>query len=422
MTFAHQSIDDVDVLFVIDDAPGMAPALARSRAAFAAFADTLGKRAAGYPNLHVAVISSDLGAGPEDGPGCTVGGDRGVFWSVPRGACTKTGLPAGQRFFSVIGGKTNFEPAMSLAEALSCVAVQDDVGCRFPHPLAAVLRALGADGKPAPPENAAFLRPGAFLQIVLVTNQDDCSAPAESEIFDPESMYVGDPHGPLTSYRCAEYGILCGGMSPPLTMAGTLSGCQSAEDGVLLRVSDVVSSLKSLKADPNMILVAALSGPPEPFTVELDPPGLPDDPKPWPALAPSCASGDGSVSARPGVRLEQWVYAFGHNGVVAPLCDDAGTSLQTVASGLVAVLGPACLAGPFAEKSGPHGPRPDCTITDFAAAPSGADGGGDGGKTPARTRARARPCRRAWTRGTSRRAGRSPRTPRAGAAASSSGS
>jgi hypothetical protein len=373
MAFAHQSIRDVDVLFVVDDAPGMAPALDRLRASFAAFTDTLKDLPAGYPNLHVAVISADLGAGPDDVPGCNVGGDRGVFWTVPRGACTSTGLPAGQGFFSIDGGKTNFAPGAGLADALACVAPQDDVGCRFPHPLASVLRALGADGMPAPPENAGFLRPGAFLSIVLVTNQDDCSAPPDTPIFDPTSIYVDDPFGPLTSFRCAEYGLKCGGANPSPTTAGTLSGCQSSEDGILLRLSDVVSRLKALKADPNMILVAALSGPPEPFTVELDAPGLPADPHPWPALTPSCTSGDGTLSARPGVRVEQWVYAFGHNGVLAKACDDFPTSLTAIASSVAAVLGPPCLPGAFAKKSGPHGARPDCTIIDYPVAP------GDGG-------------------------------------------
>jgi hypothetical protein len=374
MTFAHPSIRDVDVLFVIDDAPGMAPAQAKLLTSFSAFTDTLENLPAGYPNLHVAVISGDMGAGASDVTGCSAGGDRGVFWNVPRGACTQTGLPAGQSFFSIIDGKPNFDPSKSLADALACVAVQDDAGCRFPHPLASVLRALGADGMPPPPENAGFLRPGAFLSIVLLTNQDDCSAPPDSDIFDPTSRYVADPLGPLTSFRCAEFGVSCGGVAPSLTMAGTLSGCQSSEDGTLLRVSDVVSRLKALKPNPNMILVAALSGPPAPFTVELDPPGLPQDPQPWPSLVPTCASADGAISARPGVRVEQWVYAFGHNGALAKVCDDFGASLQTIAEGIAGVLGPPCLAGAIAKTSGPHGARPDCTITDYATAPDAGAG------------------------------------------------
>jgi hypothetical protein len=365
MTFAHPAIRDLDVLFVIDDAPGMAPSLARLRASFSAFTETLRTLPAGYPNLHVAVISSDLGAGAEDVPGCSAGGDRGVFMSVPRGACKSVGLPRGQSFFSIIDGKTNFDPGLDLADALACVAVQDDAGCRFPQPLAATLRALGADGAPAPPENAGFVRFGSFLAIVFITNQDDCSVPADSHIFDPASRYVADPLGPLTSFRCAEFGLSCGGAAPPRTMAGPVAGCASAEDGKFLSVADAVSRLKKLVDDPNQVLIAGILGPPDPFSVELDAPGLPEDPQRWPALTPSCTSADGAVSARPGVRLEQWVYAFGHNGVLAPTCDDLATSLRDVATTFASVLGPTCLTAPIARKVGPHGPRPDCTVIDF---------------------------------------------------------
>jgi len=370
--FAHQTIRDVDVLFVVDDAPGMAALAQTVRAALATFADALKDLPAGYPNLHVAVVSADLGAGAQDVPACNEGGDRGVFWSVPRGPCASTGLPAGQGYFSVADGKADYAPELGLADALACVWPRVDAGCPFPHPFAAALRALGADGAPAPPENAGFLRPGAFLAVVLVTNQDDCSAPADTQIFDPASMYAADALGPLTSFRCARFGVTCNGVPVPDDAAATLTGCASAEDGVLVRVSDAVAALKSLKADPNMILVAAISGPPEPFAVELDPPGLPTDPSPWPSLTPSCQTANGVVSARPGVRLEQWVYAFGHNGVLASACDDPPTSLRTIATTIAGVLGPPCLTAAIAKTVGPHGARADCTIVDY---PKAADGG-----------------------------------------------
>jgi hypothetical protein len=367
MAFAHQTLRDVDVLFVVDDAPGMAPLAQTVRAALPAFADTLKNLPAGAPNLHVAVVSADLGAGAEVVPGCNEGGDHGVFWTVPRAPCAATGLPAGQGYFSIQGGQSNFAPDLGLADALACVWPRVDAGCQFPHPFASALRALGADGAPAPPENAGFLRAGAFLAIVLVTNQDDCSAPPDTQIFDPRSMYAADTYGPLTSFRCARFGISCNGQPIPDDTAGGLSGCASTEDGVLLRVADTVAALKSLKADPNRILVAAVSGPPEPFAIALAPPGLPEDPSPWPSLTSSCQTANGAVSARPGVRLEQWVYAFGHNGVLTSACDDPPTSLRAIATTIAGVLGPPCLPGAFAKKTGPHGARPDCTIVDYPA-------------------------------------------------------
>ena len=366
MTFPNKSIRDVDVLFVVDDAPGTAPALARLPGAFAAFFDALAATPAGTPSLHVALVSADMGAGAVAISGCLQGGDGGMFASTPRGACASLGLPrGGARYFSVEGGATNFDPSLSLADALACVAPQTDSGCRFPQPLAAALRALGADDLLVTPEDAGFLRNDAFLAIVVVTNQDDCSVPRDAVLFDPASRYVADPLGPLTTFRCAEFGLSCGGAPPPRTRAGAVTGCQSAEDGELLRVSDAVARLERLKIDPNMILVAAVSGPTDPFAVELDAPGLAEDPSPWPALSPSCASADGVMSARPGVRLEQWVYAFGHNGTLASTCDDLATSLRTVAASISDVLGPPCLPRAIAKKAGPHGARPDCTIVDY---------------------------------------------------------
>ena len=46
----------------------------------------------GLPNIHVAVVSSDLGA-PGDQTsaiGCSATGDKGVFQAAPRGTCTNT--------------------------------------------------------------------------------------------------------------------------------------------------------------------------------------------------------------------------------------------------------------------------------------------------------------------------------------------
>jgi hypothetical protein len=387
VTLPHPSNRDVDILFVVDDAPGAREAQEKLVAAFPTFAATLAARPGGLPRLHLGVISSDLGAGPSADSGCAPGGDRGVLRGGALAACAA--LATGPRFVSNVddeaadagagashdggdGAPGDDASVALLTGAFPCLARLGDAGCGFRHPLAAALRALGADGAPAPAENAGFLRPGAFLSIVVLATGDDCSATADSDLFDATSRYISDPLGPLTPFRCAEFGLSCGGAPPPRTRAGPVAGCQSAEDGRLLRVGDVVAKLEALKADPNTILIGALSGPPTPFDVVLSPPGLPADPSPWPAVAPSCATADGGTAAGPGVRLEQWVYAFGHNGVVENVCgDDFTQALADVASGIGDVLGPACLTARIARTDGPHGARPDCTITDHAPASDG---------------------------------------------------
>src|SRR5262245_48190484 len=54
---------DLDILFMIDTSPGMAPLQAKLVAAVPAFIDALQALPGGLPNLHLAVVSSDMGAG-----------------------------------------------------------------------------------------------------------------------------------------------------------------------------------------------------------------------------------------------------------------------------------------------------------------------------------------------------------------------
>ena len=176
---------------------------------------------------------------------CPPGGDQGIFQTKPvGGTCAKASLNAGQNFIITSGaGGPNFTGDVS--DVFACIAALGSGGCGYEHQFGSVLRALGADGFPAPAANAGFLRPDALLHVVLLTNEDDCSAPPDSDLFDSTSSMVSDPLGPLQSYRCNEFGHLCGGVPPPRTPAGPtdLSGtCVSNENGRLLRVGDVAAS------------------------------------------------------------------------------------------------------------------------------------------------------------------------------------
>ena len=80
-------------------------------------------------------------------------------------------------------------------------------GCGFEHQLASIDRALGADGQgPAPATNLGFLRSEAYLGIVMLTNEDDCSAPASNVPLPVYSLNDGmqsisNPDGPIANYR-----------------------------------------------------------------------------------------------------------------------------------------------------------------------------------------------------------------------------
>jgi membrane-associated protease RseP (regulator of RpoE activity) len=141
-------------------------------------------------DLHIAVVTTDMGA-PGDLAGmlgfCTAAGDDGAFRSAPTGTCTNTTLATGATYLTDDGrGTTNFTG--SIADVLQCIFLVGHSGCGFGQPLAAAEHALGADhvvgGVPTPPSaNAGFLRPDAALAIVFLANQDDCSAPAGTQIF-----------------------------------------------------------------------------------------------------------------------------------------------------------------------------------------------------------------------------------------------
>jgi hypothetical protein len=270
--------------------------------------------------------------------------------------CAKATLNAGQNFIVNVNGMANYTG--DIADVFSCIAQVGEGGCGFEHQFESVLRALGADGAAAPPQNANFLRADAFLAIVLITNEDDCSAPPDSDLFDSSSATIDSPLGPLQSYRCNEFGHLCGGHAPPRQPANPpvdLSGmCVSAEDGRLLRIHDIVTAMKRLKADPSKVLVAAITGPPTPYKVNVGPSQTKLDPSMWPYVEFSCVQqtpGGGTVDGAPAVRLKQLIDAFGANGTFETICaDDFGPALQRIAQQVGQLFAPCLPADPSACK------------------------------------------------------------------------
>jgi hypothetical protein len=369
---------DLDVLFVIDDSSSMAPLQRKLAASFPVFIDVLEHLPGGLPNLHLAVVSSSMGAGRNASiEGCPPGGDHGAFRAGPVGVtCDRGQLLPGQTFISNVRGHVNYTG--DLADAFGCIAALGDHGCGFEHPFASALRALGADGHPAPPENAHFLRENAYLLVVLITNEDDCSAPPDSALFDSSSALVSDPLGPLTSYRCNEFGHSCGGHPPPRTPADLSDTCHSAEDGRLLRVADVVAALKGLKADPSKVFVSAIAGPKAPYVVGTTDAELADV-APWPIIQPSCSQteADGALtSGDPAVRVADWVNAFGPNGVFESICAGSfAPALQAIAIRTGDSLDPGCVGGDVLDTNGAlwtGTTSPDCVVVDHAFSESGA--------------------------------------------------
>jgi hypothetical protein len=327
---------NVDILFVIDDSSHTAGLQKNLIANFPTLMQRL-EDPPGLADLHLAIVSTDLGAGDGSIAGCDAkGGKNGVFQYAARGDCAASGIAPGATYISNVGGVKNYTG--EIEDVFACIAPLGESGCGFEHPLAAAARALGADGRPAPVENQGFLRPDAFLFIVIVTNEDDCSAPPGSALFDTkENMSLDSTLGPPTSFRCNEFGHLCNGQKPPRRPPSghasdvvSLAGCVSAEhDGMLIPVVTIKDQLRTLKPYPDQQIVAgAITGPASPYFVHWSSTRAG---APMPAVSPACIASDSS-SAAPAVRIIQWVGSFGDNGVSMSACgDNFGPAFDRVA-------------------------------------------------------------------------------------------
>ncbi len=240
---------DVDLLFMIDDSSSMSeeqtslgmqlPRLVRALASGDLEADGIPEFRAAR-SLQVGVVTADMGTGGAAVPTCDAPttGDDGILRTRGDASGCMGGAP---RFLS-------FEPGADLdafAADVACVARQGTSGCAFEQQLEAVLKAVTPSTSPirfvddsrghADGANDGFIRPGALLVVVIVTDEEDCSA-SDPEIFDPGSSTYS---GPLT-LRCFQH-----------------SG-----DPPLHPIDRYVDGLLAVKGDPRGLVYAAISGVP----------------------------------------------------------------------------------------------------------------------------------------------------------------
>ena len=371
---------NVDILFLVDDSSSMAAAQATLRESLGRFASALRALPGGLPNLHIAVVSSDMGAGDGSISGCSGTGKSGVFQYLPRGTCTSTGLQAGARFISDVGGTKNYTG--NLEDVLGCMSALGESGCGFEHQFAAITRALGADGRGGPPaENAGFLRPDAYLAIIMLTNEDDCSEADGVPLFDTsQNLTLASQLGPPSNFRCNEFGHLCDSGAPSrnapngmVTDTRSYQNCVSAEgSGLLKTVGDAAGQIKALKADPlGQIIVASIQGPATPYQVHWKAPNT-TDVAPWPEVTHVCTAANASF-ADPGVRTAELVAQFGDNGLLSSICDaDFGTALERVAARIGMALNGACITEAIADDPTRAGYQPQCSAQMWVGVTTGA--------------------------------------------------
>jgi hypothetical protein len=358
---------NIDILFVIDDSPSMLDKQTNLKNNFPNFINVLNTIEGGLPNVHLGVVSSDLGTkGAEDaqaGPG--IGSGPGSCSGNGKSGNLQTNmstLVSGTFISDVLNndGTRTTNYTGSLANAFSAIASLGASGCGFEQHLEAAKRALNNN-----PANAGFLRPNAFLALVFIQDEDDCSI-AKSTLLGSDTATLG----PLQSFRCNRFGHVCaqGGADPnAMNTVGPKGGCTSAPTSqYLTKVSDYVTFFKGLKSDPSNVIVAAIAGPTTPYEVELRTP--PGGGSAIPAVAHSCTynGANGPEVADPSVRLKELLDQFPNRSTFSTICQqDLSGALIQIAQLLKTVIGSPCIDGKLADVDPmTAGAQYDCSVSD----------------------------------------------------------
>jgi hypothetical protein len=140
-----------------------------------------------------------------------------------------------------------------------------------------------------------------------------------------------------------------------------LNNCVSAEDGVLVTTDGFTQFLMGLKPDPRMVLVAAIAGPATPYVVESRSFPIAGGSEIQPVVGHACTQ-SATEYGDPGVRIKQWIGAFGARGVFQSICaNDFRPAMVAIAAAIARLLGDRCVDGTVLKR--PDG-TPDCAVVE----------------------------------------------------------
>jgi hypothetical protein len=358
---------DVDVLFIFDDSSAL-DLQTNVKNNFPSFINVLNTIPGGLPNLHLGVVTTNLGTkGAEDAaPGPAIGSGPGSCAGDGLSGNLQTNgtaLVSGNYISDVknVDGTRSTNYSGSLSNAFAAIASVGASGCGFEQPIEAAKRAVNNN-----PANSGFVRPGAILAMVFVGDEDDCSF-AHSALLGPESATLG----PLQSFRCNRFGHVCteGGQDEAaMNTPGVKSGCTSNESSpYLTRIGDYATFFKGLKANPRDVVLGAIVGPASPYAVELRTP--PGGGTPISAVAHACSSVDSTgqpTVADPAVRMKALLDLFPDRSASSTVCSqDLSGALTQVAQVIRRVAGSPCFDAELADGDPTTpGAQYDCTVSD----------------------------------------------------------
>jgi len=427
----------IDILFVIGNSPSMAPKQTVLAQSFRKMIASLERLPRGLPQVHIGVVSSNVGAGMGAlGGNCGAGlGDRGLLWgndpndltaSVAPGSAAAQdpnnpivdgcGLAQGARWIEDIAspdgadGRQRNYSGRSLEDVFTCLATAvGSNGCEEQHLLQATRVAL----IPQPGINDAnqgFVRRDAYLFIVLITDQDDCSASNDNTKNDDMFNLVTklDP-GDTITLRCATRGHLCGGQpipdyDPAVGYTGSgfahdFSDCTAKEQFdphnpdysymPLIDVQEMIDSVNQIKgslASQRIVVSGVIGWPPDPaidtnlpttlqtsnqYQIGRDATSLPASQQNLWDYMPVCwdpnqRSADGNIyKAYGGLRLEKFISSFGDLGKVFSICNSDFTNAMTQVPGgdLLLLSTPGCIDDPLIDTDlNAPGVQPECQV------------------------------------------------------------
>ena len=334
---------DLDLLFVVDNSGSMAGEQMSLAQNFPSFIGVLQTIEGGLPNVHIGIVSSNVGAaGQASVPGCAGQGDDGNL--LVKAGCT--GLTG--QFISDIADASGARVKNytgNLETLFSCMAQLGTGGCGFEMHLESMYRAL------QPGKNPGFYRPAAYLGVVIIADEDDCSTEMGSMFGDPTAG-LNSPLGPRTSFRCFEFGVVCDNNPSPRAF-GTKTGCKPNPDSqYMYEITKYIDFLKGLKEDPSLVIVATIIGVNDDMNTAVV---GPDPTTPMnPLLQKSCFisdPNDANDGAVPSFRLSTFTHAFANRNTQTSICSATlQDALQNIADLLKLAIGNPCLQSGISDR------------------------------------------------------------------------